>query len=101
MIALETALRTRLHLTLEHPAADWSSIDPGGWVMARAYNQRPPRVTLEAFVRERGASIEWLRSQSNPDWDSAHHHPSLGCMTAGEVLGAWVAHDHVHIRQLK
>jgi hypothetical protein len=48
----------------------------------------------------REESLEWLRGLHNPDWASAHHHPGLGTIRAGEVLGAWVAHDHFHIRQL-
>ncbi|MBI3764705.1 MAG: DinB family protein, partial [Chloroflexi bacterium] len=42
----------------------------------------------------------WLAELKNPDWNSTHTHPQAGSMKAGEVLAAWVAHDHLHIRQL-
>jgi hypothetical protein len=92
--------RTRLRLTLEHPETDWPPIDPTGWILARGYNQREPRLTLDALLGERRASVEWLRSLANANWASAHQHPNIGTMTAAEVLGAWVVHDHLHIRQL-
>ena len=92
--------RTRVRLTLESPEADWPPINPVGWVTERGYNQRDPGDSLEAFLRERRESLRWLASQQNPNWDSTHRHPSFGAMTAGEVLAAWVAHDHLHIRQL-
>lgn len=92
--------RTRVRLTLESPEADWPPINPVGWVTERGYNQRDPAASLEAFLRERRESLRWLASLQNPNWDSTHSHPSFGSMTAGEVLAAWVAHDHLHIRQL-
>jgi hypothetical protein len=92
--------RTRTRLALESPESDWPPIDPVGWVTARGYNQRELGASLEAFLQERRSSLEWLASLQNPDWASTHTHPRMGSMTAGEVLGAWVAHDHLHIRQL-
>jgi len=92
--------RTRTRLTLENPEADWPPIDPVGWVTARGYNQREPQTSLEAFLQERQTSLKWLASLQNPNWASTHTHPRAGSMTAGDVLNAWVAHDHLHIRQL-
>lgn len=74
--------RTRVRLTLTDPAADWPPIDP----VER----------LEAFLAERRASLDWLRGLQNPNWDSRKTHPRLGSATAGEMLWAWVAHDHLH-----
>lgn len=92
--------RTRVRLTLESPNADWLPIDPVGWVTQRGYNQREFGSSLEAFLRERRESLKWLSSLQDPNWGSAHEHPRIGRMTAGEVLAAWRAHDHLHIRQL-
>ena len=92
--------RTRVDYTLHRPEADWPPIDPEGWVVERAYQQRDPATSLEGFLRERRASVTWLAGLQNPGWDSTHHHPDLGSLTAGEVLGAWLAHDHLHLRQL-
>jgi hypothetical protein len=91
--------RTRVRLTLESPQTDWPPINPMGWVTERGYNQRDPEDSLAAFVRERRQSLEWLRALENPNWSSRHTNPR-GSMQAGEVLGAWLAHDHLHLRQL-
>ncbi|MBI3244630.1 MAG: DinB family protein [Chloroflexi bacterium] len=92
--------RTRVDFTLHKPTEAWPPIDPAGWVTARGYNQREFGSSLEAFLRERRESLNWLMSLQNPDWNSTHQHPRIGAMMAGDVLAAWVAHDHLHIRQL-
>lgn len=91
--------RTRVDFTLHKPAENWPPIEPQSWVTARGYNQRDPNERLEAFLQERQQSLGWLRGLQNPNWDSRNTSPR-GSMTAGQVLGAWVAHDHLHIRQL-
>ena len=92
--------RTRVRLTLQNPAEPWPPIDPAGWVTQRGYNQREFGPSLEAFLHERRESLKWLSSLQNPNWNSAHEHPRIGRMTAGDALAAWAAHDHLHIRQL-
>ncbi len=92
--------RQRLDLTLHHPEADWPPIHPAGWVTERAYNQRDLPAMVASFAQERERSLSWLEGLSHPDWSMARTHPVAGTMTAGDVLGAWVAHDHLHIRQL-
>jgi hypothetical protein len=92
--------RQRVDFTLHRPEAAWPPIDPPGWVTARAYNQREPRAALEAFLSERQQSLGWLAGLRDPNWASAKAHPAGGQVTAGDVLAAWVAHDHLHLRQL-
>jgi hypothetical protein len=92
--------RVRLDLTLRAPDEAWPPIDPERWAAERGYNTRDPAASLEAFLRERQVSLAWLGSLDHADWTSVHRHPEIGAMTAADVLTAWVAHDHLHIRQL-
>ncbi|MCP3961494.1 MAG: DinB family protein [bacterium] len=92
--------RHRLALTLDDPAREWPAIDPEGWVRERRYNERDPAEALAGFRHERAASLAWLRGLDEPVWDSAHEHPALGVLRAGDLLAAWTAHDLLHIRQL-
>lgn len=92
--------RTRVDLTLHHPELDWPSINPRGWVTERGYNQRGFQAARDAFALERQKSLKWLGELQNPNWESTHTHPHFGSATAGEMLAAWVAHDHLHLRQL-
>ena len=59
---------------------------------------------LENFLMERQASLEWLQSLDAPDWEiqsQATFGPDeVLTFKAGDVLGSWVAHDHLHIRQM-
>jgi hypothetical protein len=91
--------RVRLGLLLEDPESDWPPIDPERWATERDYASRDVAETVEAFLAERQASIAWLNALTSPDWNRAKDQP-WGSMTAGDLLGAWVAHDLLHARQL-
>ena len=92
--------RRRLRSTLEDPAAAWTPIDPEGWARERDYATRSLVPVLADFLRERAASIAWLRSLNEVEWQRAHEHPKLGPLRAGDLLAAWAAHDFLHLRQI-
>lgn len=91
--------RTRLRMTLFHPGEQWPPIDPEGWVVERAYNQRDVPPSLQQFLAEREQSLAWLQTLEGADWDATYEHP-LGPIRAGDLLVAWAAHDVLHMRQL-
>jgi hypothetical protein len=91
--------RVRLRLLLDDPKAVWPPINPEGWVQERDYASWDLAETLDAFLVEREASLAWLAALESPIWETQKEHP-LGPMTAGDLLGAWVAHDLLHARQL-
>ena len=91
--------RTRIDYMLHRPGEQAPPIDPEGWVTARSYNQRDPRESLAAFLRERDSSLEWLHGLHDPNWD-AEYQALWGVLRAGDLLVAWLAHDHLHLRQL-
>jgi len=92
--------RVRLRMTLEAPGEPWPPIDPERAVVDRRCNARDLVERLACLAQERRASVEWLRSQSPPDWSIAHEHPKLGPIRAGDLLLAWAAHDALHLRQV-
>ena len=93
-------LRTRLDLTLHRPGEPWPPIDPQAAVTARRYNDRDLSESLDRFLSARRDSLAWLDGIEQPDWTLAYDHPRAGPITAGDLLTSWVAHDHIHIRQL-
>lgn len=92
--------RARIRTTLDDPESEWAPIDPEGWARERNYNEGDLKENVERFVCERAASLAWLRGLSNPDWSLAYNHPKFGPIAAGELMGSWVAHDCLHVRQL-
>jgi hypothetical protein len=92
--------RTRLDLTLHRPDAEWPRIDPQKWVSERRYNERALGESMERFLARRRESLVWLGALVAPDWDRAHQHPRFGPIRAGDLMISWVAHDHIHIRQI-
>lgn len=91
--------RTRLDYALHRPGEPWPPIDPRGWVTGRAYNRRHLRGVLSAWLDERARSLEWLATLKSADWEASVQAP-WGAMRAGDLLAAWPAHDHLHIRQM-
>lgn len=91
--------RSHLDFILAPQGKEWERIDPQAWIVERKYNERELTPSLENFMRERAASIAWLESLGNVDWDITHT-SQFGSMRAGDMFTAWVAHDGLHQRQL-
>ncbi|NNF14247.1 MAG: DinB family protein [Gemmatimonadetes bacterium] len=92
--------RTRVDLTLHRPGEVWPAIDPERWVKEERYIERELAAEVERFRLERMHSLDWLRGLNSPDWTRSHQHPSVGTLTAGDLLASWVAHDLIHVRQV-
>lgn len=91
--------RRRVDYTLHRPGEEWPAIDPQGWVISRGYASRDLRETLNAWLDERAQSLEWLATLQGANWNAEKQAP-WGVMRAGDVMAAWLAHDHLHIRQI-
>ena len=91
--------RVRLDIILNRPHEPWPGIDPEGWVVERQYNERDLEESVHNFLNERNASLEWLRTLDDPDWDTPYQ-AHFGSIRAGDVFAAWVTHDHLHMRQM-
>lgn len=92
--------RARVKSVLDDPQRPFTSINPVAWVQERAYLDQDYEAKTLAFLTERAASISWLKSLENPQWNNTYQHPSLGPMSAGLFLANWLAHDQLHIRQI-
>ena len=96
----EFDFRTRLEYTLFRPGVAWPGIDPPAWVTERDYNGQDPTGALQRFLAQREHSIAWLRHLHKPEWERSYEHPTIGVMTARDILVSWQAHDLLHLRQL-
>ncbi len=92
--------RARLDSILHNPAKPWAPIDPPRWAVERRYNERDLLESADRFLAERVESVRWLRMHINPRWDSVHQHPTLGPLSAADLLASWCAHDALHLRQI-
>ncbi len=96
----EQDFRLRLACILAEPQKPWAPIDPEGAVASSDANSRPASYWLDRFEQQRAESVAWLRSLDTPDLDRANVHPKFGAMPARGLLGAWTAHDALHLRQI-
>jgi len=92
--------RARTRHTLETPDVPATPIDPEAWVTERKYIKRNYDVMVHKFLEEREASIQWLNSLDNPNWNNIYQHPQIGTMSAKLFLSNWLAHDCRHIQQI-
>ncbi|MBK7897011.1 MAG: DinB family protein [Candidatus Promineifilaceae bacterium] len=92
--------RQRLDYILHRPGEPWPPIDPQGWITSRKYNERDLSSSLQNFLDERQKSLAWLATLDDPDLDKTETHPIMGDFYAGDMLGSWVLHDILHLRQL-
>ena len=91
--------RKHLKEMFSEPPLPWGKFRHEELILVESCNQ-----ALENFLKERQASLEWLRSLESPDWEVeslANFGPEeVLAFKAGDVLGSWVAHDFLHIRQM-
>ena len=94
--------RPRLESTLVDPLQAWESYDPEAMATQNDYRGQDITRKIDQFNAERQKSLDWLSTLDceTIDWDQSYQHPRLGAITAGDLLAAWVAHDHLHIRQI-
>ena len=90
-------LRVKTALNPELPLVP---IDPESWVAERKYLEQDFDNKVAEWVAERERSLHWLQSLGPVDWQSALPHPDFGPLSAYHFLANWLAHDHIHIRQI-
>jgi len=92
--------RARVERVLYHPQETLPPFNPVALVKERKYIEKNYNHTLNVLLEERAKSVQWLRSLENPQWENAHLHATRGPMSAKLFLSNWLAHDHLHIRQI-
>jgi len=91
--------RQRVDFALNRPGETWPPIHPGAWVTERKYNERDLEQSLNDFLAERAKSLDFLKGLESANWNASKMTP-YGETKAGDLLGSWVAHDNLHMRQL-
>lgn len=91
--------REHLDFILHRQYESWHPIDPQEWVITRNYNQQNFSDMQKKYFEERVRSLDWLIDQAGENWDTVYL-SEHGSLKAGDMLCSWVAHDHLHIRQL-
>ncbi len=89
--------RPRLQRLLDDPSLEWDPIDPEKDVLG--IDTSDVGALVDAFTAERRDSVQWLSTLEATQLQAVKTHPRFGDMHAGELLGAWIAHDALHLRQ--
>lgn len=92
--------RARVKVVLNGSVEPFALINPPQAVIDRRYNERDLTASVNDFLSERQASLDWLRKLDVPQWETKCLHPPLDDLSAGDFFVSWVAHDMLHLRQL-
>lgn len=90
----------RVNWILEKPGDTPPPFNPLDWVTEREYMKQDYTRMLNAFIEEREASVKWIRSLEDPQWDNSYEHKKQGPLTAAYYFNNWLAHDYLHMRQI-
>ena len=74
---------------------------PDRWAEERQYLRNEVQGTLAAFRRRREETLATLKKLDPESWQRAGIHPTLGRMTAEDILTRMAWHDDNHLDQLK
>ena len=98
----EERIDFRLHLRemFSEPPVAWGTGEPLPYLQTDNLAE-----AINGFLKERLASLEWLRSLKTPNWNiksRVRFHPDEEeiVLRAGDVLASWIEHDFLHLRQL-
>jgi hypothetical protein len=91
--------RQHIKEILSVPQQPWGGLQQE-WLQVESCGQ-----AMESFLKEREASIAWLKTLEATNWDTiiqATFGPSdeILKLSAGDVLTSWVEHDYLHLRQM-
>jgi DinB family protein len=78
----------------------FAPIDPTGWVEARRYRAADPAAALATLRVARARHLERLAGIAAERLRASVAHPRLGPLSGLDLVVAWAAHDHLHVRQL-
>jgi len=92
--------RKHLKEMLSDPPQPWGKSRPEEHISGIDWRQ-----SLDGFLDERRASLDWLEALESPNWDKSSQVSSgpagdVWSLSAGDVLVSWVAHDFLHLRQM-
>ncbi len=92
--------RARIQHVLSGSDEPAPPINPQGWVVERAYNERDLGESVADYLQERQRSLDWLRGLGEVSWETPVPHSPRPGFRLGDLLVSWVAHDILHQRQL-
>jgi hypothetical protein len=92
-------IRTILAADPRRPAAleGW---DPPAVAEARRDHLRSGAELAAEFESMRADSVRFVRGLGPKELTRAGHHPEVGTLRVGDLLGEWVHHDRNHVRQM-
>ena len=96
----EPIFLARIRQSVERPDSELEVFDEGEMALAHSYAQADIEQELRKYASHRRASVEYLRSLADADWQKSSRHPERGILTVREQAFTEIGHDMYHAEQL-
>lgn len=100
LVDCEELFRSRMMAAVASPGAEVPLFDEVAAAIERRYAQQDAAGNLARLGEARTATLEWLRSLSAAQLESAYTHPQRGLVTVRDTAIMGLGHDLYHIEQL-
>lgn len=92
--------RSQTDWLLSHSEQPLPEIQTQNWRYSKMYASKDYRITLRRFVIEREASVRWLLSIDETQWESSFLDPKLGKLSAKLFLMNWLESDYSELQKI-
>ena len=96
----EPILLVRLKQAVEQPGSTLIAYDEAEMAVKGGYSTSDPKEQIRLLIERRKATVEFLKTLSDEDWDKSVLHPERGTLTAREQAFTIIGHDMYHIEQM-
>ncbi len=96
----EDGMRARVAAMIEQDEPLLPAFDQENRAVELQYDRKDPRKSLQSFIRQRRANLEWLRTLEPGQLSRKGVHEGAGEITAGEMIHEWAFHDLGHLKQI-
>ena len=96
----ENCMRPRAQAMVEQDNPTLPYFDQDARVVLMRYDRQDPRRTLARFIRQRQATLRWLRNLRPADLQRTGRHAEVGEISVENLLSEWAFHDLGHLRQI-
>lgn len=96
----EVGMRARVAAMVEQDNPVLQLFDQEKRAVDFHYDRQDYRKSLESFVRQRRANVQWLRRLKPAQLKRGGRHEVVGEITASDMIYEWAFHDLGHIKQI-
>jgi uncharacterized damage-inducible protein DinB len=97
----EPIMLSRIRAGVDAPGSTIEAFDEVQWAKDHDYAHQDPEESMQRFLKDRRATLEYVRAISREKMANTVIHPERGVMSVADIAHMIVCHDLYHVVQLK